>query len=270
MFRLALGQILVVPGAKAANLARMDETVRAAADEGADCIVLPEAMSVGWTDASSSQLADEIPAGETAAALRRAAAKYRMYVCSGLVERADGSVFNSALLVSPDGEILLQHRKIWELEIGQRCYSLGRKLSVVQTPIGAVGLLICADASAPDRTLLQALALMGADIILSPCAWAVPPEYDNEKEPYGQMWLDAYQAVARQYRIWIAGVSNVGPIASGAWAGYSCIGSSMLISANGSVVARGPYGSSAEALLVADVSLEPRPAWGTAWEAVWR
>lgn len=56
---------------------------------------------------------------------------------------------------------------------------------------------------------------MGAQIILSPCAWAVPPDHDNVIEPYGQLWLDNYSPVARDFKMWIAGTSNVGVITGG-------------------------------------------------------
>ena len=110
---------------------------------------------------------------------------------------------------------------------------------------------------------------MGADIILSPSAWAVPADHDNEKEPYGAIWLKNYQPVARDFRLWIAGVSNVGWITDGPWKGRKCIGCSLVIGSSGDPVLRGPYGVDAEAVLYVDVKLEPRPAQGTGWERFW-
>jgi len=96
---------------------------------------------------------------------------------------------------------------------------------------------------------------MGADVILSPCAWAVPADHDNIKEPYGQLWLDNYCPVAREFGLWIAGVSNVGPITDGPWRGRKCIGSSLLIGPAGAVALKGPYGGDAEAVLHARVRI---------------
>ncbi len=61
------------------------------------------------------------------------------------------------------------------------------------------------------------------------------------------------------------GVSNVGPVTYGAWSGWRCIGCSLAMGPGGEVLARGPYGVDAEALLAVDVPLRPRPARGTEW-----
>jgi predicted amidohydrolase len=140
---------------------------------------------------------------------------------------------------------------------------------VAHTSVGAVGVMICADAFARGQVITRTLGLMGAEIILSPCAWAVPAEHDQQKEPYGKLWLDNYQPVARDFAMWIAGVSNVGWMVDGPWAGRKCIGCSLLIGPDGAVVLQGPYGHEAERILYASVKLKPRAAQGTGWEKVW-
>jgi predicted amidohydrolase len=99
---------------------------------------------------------------------------------------------------------------------------------------------------------------MGAQLIVSPCAWAVPPDFDNHATPYGQLWIENYGPVCRDCGIWIAGCSNVGPIRSGPWAGHKCIGASMVVGPGGDVQARGRFGVDAEELLILDVELPPR------------
>ena len=113
--------------------------------------------------------------------------------------------------------------------------------------------MICADGFAPGQSISRTLALMGARTILSPCAWAVPADHDNAREPYGQLWLDNYCPVAREFGVAIAGVSNVGPITAGPWQGRKCIGSSLLIGRDGTEMARGPYGERAETVLLRDL-----------------
>jgi len=226
-------------------------------------------MTLGWTHSSSELDADEIPDGESCLRLREAARANRIYVCAGLVERAGAFIFNSAALIGPDGDLLLHHRKLNELEIAHEVYALGDRLAVVSTPLGTLGVMICADAFARGQVASRALGLMGADIILSPCAWAVPADHDNAKEPYGQLWLDNYCPVARDFRLWIAGVSNVGWLDDGAWKGHKCIGCSLVIGLDGRKVLMGPYGADAEALLYADICPKPRPARGDGWERLW-
>jgi predicted amidohydrolase len=197
------------------------------------------------------------------------AAEHRVFLCAGLTERDDERVFNAAVLLDPQGEILLRHRKLNELAIGHACYAQGDGLGVAHTPLGTMGVMICADAFARGQVVSRSLGLMGAQLILSPCAWAVPADHDNVREPYGRLWLDHYGPVARDFRLWIAGVSNVGPLRSGPWAGRRCIGSSLLVGPEGLAVVRGPYGDTAETILYADVELVPRPARGDGWESLW-
>ena len=236
----------------------------------AQIVLLPEALNLGWTHPSADTEADAIPGGESCERLRTAARAQGIHVCAGLVERDGAMVFNSAVLLGPRGEILLVHRKLNELEIGHKYYAQGDQLRIVHTPLGAIGVMICTDAFARGQVISRALASMGADLILSPSAWAVPADHDNRREPYGQLWLDSYGPVAHDFRLWIAGVSNVGPMTAGPWQGRQCIGCSLLVGPDGHRVLIGPYGVRAEALLCAEIELLPRPAHGDGWERLWQ
>ncbi len=210
-------------------------------------------MTLGWTHPSARVEGDKIPDGDSCIRLRRAAKTHHVFVCAGVIERTDEKVFNAALLINPAGEILLHHRKIHELDIARDLYARGNRLAVADTPFGRIGLMICADGFAPGQSISRTLALMAAQIILSPCAWAVPASHDNAREPYGPLWLDNYRPVAREFGIVIAGASNVGPITAGPWEGRKCIGNSLVIGRHGQELARGPYGETAEAILLVEV-----------------
>ncbi|MBN2507050.1 MAG: carbon-nitrogen hydrolase family protein [Verrucomicrobia bacterium] len=270
MITLALVQMRVDGGAKTSNLSRAEERIAQAAHRGAQVVLLPEALNLGWTHPSAHTDADAIPDGESCARLRAAARACRVHVCAGLVERAGNRVFNSAVLIAPGGEILLVHRKLNELEIGHAFYAPGDRLAVARTALGTIGVMICADAFARGQVVGRALGLMGADLILSPSAWAVPAGHDPLRDPYGQLWLDNYAPVARDFRLWIAGASNVGPMTAGPWQGRRCIGCSLLVGPDGQPALQGPYGEQAEALLQADIQLVPLPARGDGWETLWR
>lgn len=240
-------------GAKAANLARAEMSIARAAAAGAQVALLPEALNLGWTHGSARREADQIPDGETCVRLGAAAQRYGVFVCAGLIERAGVQRYNSAVLIDPQGKVLLHHRKINELDIAHDLYARGDRLGVAQTPFGTMGVMICADAFARGQVVSRTLGLMGASVILSPCAWAVPADHDNVREPYGRVWLDNYSPVAREFRLWIAGCSNVGPIVDGPWSGRKCIGCSLVMSPEGVSVSRGPYGVDAETILFVDV-----------------
>ena len=88
---------------------------------------------------------------------------------------------------------------------------------MADTPFGRVGVPICADNSTASTELGLALGRMGARLLLSPCAWAVTPDHDNAKEPYGRdLWDVAYRLFAEKQRIATVAVSNVGRMEVGA------------------------------------------------------
>ena len=268
-FRLGMVQMRVEGGEKRRNLRRARELIRRAAGSGAEVALLPEAMDLGWTDPSARDHAEQIPEGSACDALRDAARGDRVYVCAGITERCGEAVYNAAVLFGPDGSLLLHHRKLNELAIGHDAYDQGDRLGVVSTPLARFGLMICADAFAPGQVVSRSLGLMGADVILSPSAWAVPASHDPVLEPYGGLWLDNYGPVARDFKLWIAGVSGVGWILGGAWKGRKCIGNSLLVGPDGSEAVRCPYGHDAEAFVVTDVSPVARPARGDSWADHW-
>jgi predicted amidohydrolase len=268
--KLALAQMLVEGGSKESNLRRAEERIAQATRNGAHIVLMPEALNLGWTHPSAVEHADVISVGESCSRLAAAARAHGVYVCGGLIERENDRTYNTAVLIGPDGGLLLIHRKLNELEIGHSLYAQGDRLGVVHTPLGTIGVMICADAFARGQVVSRALGLMGADLILSPSAWAVPPGHDNDREPYGRLWLDHYGPVARDYRLWIAGASNVGLITAGPWQGYRCIGCSLVVGPDGRPALKGPYGEHADTLLFVDLELRPRPARGDGWEALWQ
>lgn len=201
-FKLGLIQMRVKGGCKAENLQRAINFVRQAATQEAQVVVLPEAMTLGWTHPSAATEADGVPDGQSCLQLRRVARENKVCLCSGLVEREGRRIFNSAVLIDPNGDVLLHHRKINELEIGHPYYALGDRLQVAHTPFGTFGLMICADGFAHGQVITRTLGYMGAEIILSPSAWAVPANHDNEREP-------VRGDLAGELRACRAGFSNV-------------------------------------------------------------
>jgi len=265
MFKLAMIQMFVVGGEKHRNLNHAEEMVRKAHKEGAEIAVLPEVLDLGWTHPASQTGAGEIPVGEACQRLCHAAARNGIYLCAGLTEKDNNKIYNSAVIIDKKGTVILKHRKLNELDIGHDYYAQGDRLNVCHTDLGTLGLHICADATAEGEVLSRALGYMGADIILSPSAWAVKPDHDNLSEPYGKLWKDAYIPVAKKFSIWIIGNSNVGQIIDGPWKGWNCIGCSLAIDPKGNIAAFGPYGADAETIIYVDIELVKRPARGTQW-----
>jgi len=266
---MALLQMQVIGGAPDRNLALAETLIAEAARGGAALALLPEVMDLGWTDPSAHTLAAPIPDGEPCQRLMAAARAHGVYVCAGLTERAGESVYNSAVLLDPQGKLLLLHRKVNELAIGHPMYAQGDRLGVAHTDLGPLGLMICADGFARDQVLSRSLGYLGAAVILSPSAWAVPADHDNTVEPYGQIWRDSYGPVARDFALWFCSVSNVGWITGGPWSGRRCIGCSLVVDPTGRPVLQGPYGVDAQTILYVEVAPVPRPARGCGWASHW-
>jgi predicted amidohydrolase len=216
------------------NLDRIEKLSGDAARHGCQIVVFPECSDIGWTCEEANELASPIP-GPSSDLLCELARSQGIYMVTGLTECADDSIFNSAVLISKDGEILLKHRKINILSIARALYSIGDRLSVADTEFGKIGVNICADNFMSTLHLAESLIQMGATLILSP------------------LWEESYSSLTSDRAVSVVGVSNVGWIRSGAWEGRKCIGCSLAMGPGGETLARGSYGVDAESLIVAEI-----------------
>jgi predicted amidohydrolase len=257
-----MAQMLVEGGRPGANLDRAVSFIQKAPDAICRLVVLPECMDLGWTDPSARHLAQPIP-GPHSQRLADAARQAGVYVVAGLVERAGDRIYNAAVLIDPRGDILLVHRKINELDIAHDLYSIGDRLAVVPTELGTLGVSICADNFPNSLAIGHVLARMGAQLLLSPSAWAVDADYDNHAVPYGDRWRRAYGELGRLYDLPVIGVSCVGWMTDGPWKGRKTIGCSLATNNRGEILAQGPFGESAEALIAVDVELRQLRSTGT-------
>lgn len=268
--KLAMAQMLVEGGEKQINLNRAVKRINEAALNGADLVLLPEAMDLGWTHSSAKNEASAIPLGSAFVQLARAAKKNKVYVCAGLIEKDGNKTYNSAVLINRSGVLILKHRKLNELDIAHDLYDQGDRINVCETEFGTMGLLICADATAKDHVLTRSMGYLGAGLLLMPSSWAVKPDHDNLSDPYGGMWINAFSAVAKEFKMSIAAVSNIGEITDGPWKNWKCIGNSMLIDNQGIPAEILPYGHAADTIVYCTVHLAERPGRGTTWYQYWQ
>jgi len=122
--------------------------------------------------------------GPEVARLCAAAREHGVYVSTGISEGTDASVgclWNSNLLIGPDGNILNHHRKLVPTFYEKLIWANGdaRGLRVVDTEIGRLGMLICGENTNP----LSRYALMaeGEQVHIStyPPIWPTRPPSDN-------------------------------------------------------------------------------------------
>ncbi|MEU5842165.1 carbon-nitrogen hydrolase family protein [Rhodococcus sp. NPDC047139] len=150
-----------------ANAALCVEYLRTAAAAGVRLVVFPENSNRlrDYRDREQCWELSEDLDGSFVRTLREACAEFGMYAVVGVDIRGEQSpdVHIASILIGPDGEILHVHHKtvFWDYE-----YTLfvpGTKpLEVVDTPLGRIGLLMCADGIVPD--VPRVLGQLGAQL----------------------------------------------------------------------------------------------------------
>ena len=106
--------------------------------------------------------------GPAEAAFREMAARHRIWLLPGsLFERRDQLIFNTAPVISPQGEVILRYRKMFPFRPYETGIAPGREFAVFDVPgVGRFGLSICYDMWFPETT--RQLAALGAEAILHP------------------------------------------------------------------------------------------------------
>ena len=140
-----------------------------------DLAVLPELSTSGYLFTSKAEVeasAEPVEGGPTVGYWKRFAAQRNMHIVAGLAERSEGRIFNSAVLVRPDGGVdvyrkthLFNEEKLWFTpgDTGFNVFDIG---------IARVGLMVCFDWFFPESC--RTLALKGADIICHPANLVLP------------------------------------------------------------------------------------------------
>ncbi len=141
---------------------------------GADLVVLPELWAAGYFAFDSYAERAEPLDGPTVAAARGWARDLDAYVHLGsIVERdGEGRLFNTAVLLAPDGRIAHTYRKVHVFGYASREAELltpGDGLDVCPTPFGPLGATTCYDLRFPE--LWRGLVDRGAHVVVVPAAW---------------------------------------------------------------------------------------------------
>ena len=130
--------------------------VERACQLGADLVVCPEMATSGyvWPDRDAVLPHAEPADGPTAAALGEVAARHATWVLCGIPELEDvGGVpilYNSALVVAPDGGLLACYRKVLLYDLDTTWARPGDRRMVVETPLGRLAPAVCMDINAED------------------------------------------------------------------------------------------------------------------------
>jgi len=129
--------------------------------------------------------------------LQTAARRLKLTVSVGLHERdgefSRGTLYNTVVLIGPDGTILNRHRKLVPTNPERMVWGQGDAsgLRVVETPMGRVGGLICWENYMPLPRF--ALFAQGCEIYIA-------PTWDE-----GETWISSMRHIAAEGRCWVLG-----------------------------------------------------------------
>ena len=234
-------------GQKDRNVTRSLEFITTAADHGARLIVLPELANSGYvfeTREEAFELAEEIPSGPTCTAWAKIAAERGLYLVAGISERDGQALYNSAVVIGPDGYIgTFREVHLWNAEnLFFEPGNLG--FPVFQTPIGRIGTFICYDGWFPES--YRMCALQGADILCIPTNWVPIPGQDKTREAMANILV---MGSAHSNSLFVAAADRFGTER-----GQPFLGESLIVSYTGWPVG-GPASSTDEEIIYADVNL---------------
>ncbi len=165
--RASVVQMAPTAGDVVGNLDRIATLAAGPEAAGSDLLVFPELAVCGpiMDMATVESVAEAVP-GPATERLREIAARSSTLVVAGLAERDGDRLYNSAVLVSPEGVVGV-YRKI-HLTADDKAWATPGDggLPTFDTPVGRIGLLIGYDAVFPEAA--RSLAIDGADLIACP------------------------------------------------------------------------------------------------------
>lgn len=136
---------------------------------------------------------------------------YNTYILAGTVanKRADGNIYNTAMLFGRDGKIVGKYDKVHlfdalNAQFGEResdQISRGKNLLIYDTDFGKIGVNICYDLRFPE--MARTLALKGVEYLLIPSAFY---------SPRADHWQNLICATALQNSMYVIGVNLFGEL----------------------------------------------------------
>ena len=182
------------------NCRQYERLIAEAARQKADLVVLGETLTSVAVGKGLTDVAEPIP-GPSTQFFGGQARKHQLYIVAGLVERDGYLVYNTAVLVGPDGQLVGKYRKTSlprdEVKAG---ICPGTEYPVFETRFGKVGLMICYDGFFPE--VARELANRGAEVIAWP-VWGCNPLLARARACENHVYLvsSTYEDVSHNWMI---------------------------------------------------------------------
>lgn len=212
-FTAACVQIAIAPNDVQANIEKGEAWLETAVkDYEAELVVFPETVTTGFVTGLETDalwdLVDDVP-GRITADIQKAAKLHGVHVVWPTYRRGPerGIVYNSAVLIGPDGDIIGIYDKTHPFPVERsECggwVTRGNRADVFETALGSIGAIICYDGDFPELSRL--LAVKGAEIIVRPSA--LLRSFD--------IWHITNAARAYDNHVYVVATNSVGPDAGG-------------------------------------------------------
>ena len=214
-FVAACAQFAVTPNDVKANIEKGVAWLEQAVKENeADLVVFPETITTGFVTGLDVNalwdLVDDAP-GRITHEIQAAAKSLKAHVVWASYRRGPerGVIYNSAILIGPDGEIIGTYDKTHPFPL-ERCdcggwVTVGNRAEVFETALGTIGMIICYDGDFPELSRL--LAVKGAEVIVRPSA--LLRSFD--------IWHLTNAARAYDNHVYMVATNSVGPDAGGSY-----------------------------------------------------
>jgi predicted amidohydrolase len=199
---VAAVQMKPVLGEPEENLVKMSDFVSTiASQQRVDLIIFPELVTSGYElGVRFTEIAQRVP-GPTINLMSQRANEHGVYIAFGMVtkEKVESVLYNSAVLVGPDGELVDVYNKIHLRGEERMAFREGFKIPVFETELGTLGLMLGWDLAFPE--VARSLALDGAELLCVMANW----ESSNIEE-----WKTYLKARAFENAVFVAGANRMG------------------------------------------------------------
>lgn len=198
--RLAAAHFRPSGKSAASNREEAAPLVAEAARQKADLIVLGETLTYYGMHVPAVATAEPVP-GPTTDYFGALAQRHNLYIVLSVYEREGHLVYNTAVALGPDGELVGKYRKV-SLPRGEVAAGVapGHEYPVFETRFGKLGMMVCYDGFFPE--VARELTIRGADVIAWP-VWGCNPALASARACENHVYLvsSTYEDVSRNWML---------------------------------------------------------------------
>ena len=241
--RFAAAQIEVTQNPKD-NISKVERIVKEASKQNVDLIVFPEyfvihphLLTEGKKISEKFELIREV---------QMIAKEYGMFIVGSHPEPEGKDLYNTAFLISDDGEVIGKHRKMFLCFNEPDFFKPGKEMKSFNTKFGKIGLLVCFDSFGPQSSdIMKKLKQQEIKSLLVPI-------FSLKADPLSIEWI---RSPLVSHSLWnnfnLIATSNVGNAGVLEGRRYKALGHSLIVCPKKGLLKEGSEDK--EELLIADL-----------------